>query len=134
MSVPKIYLCGPILGRTDEDCIDWRARATTLLEPLDTLNPIRRDYRGKENNPEIIHKIVEDDEDDIRNSAALLVMYDKPSIGTSMEIRMAFKEVKIPVFVVDISGQPRSPWLVYHSTIFFTDLESACVYIRDWIK
>lgn len=126
-----VYLCGPILGRSDAECVDWRLRAAELLAPIETLDPIRRDYRGKEHLHGLPEKIVADDLEDIRNSRALLVMFDQPSIGTSMEIRVAAAEVHIPVYTVDVSGKPRSPWLVHHTTQFFDTLEDACAALQE---
>lgn len=126
-----VYLCGPILGRSDSECVDWRQRAKELLQPIPTLDPIRRDYRGREQELGLAARIVADDEENIRSAAALLVMFDTPSVGTSMEIRMASVEVGIPVYTVDISGKPRSPWLVHHTTCFFDTLEEACAALRE---
>ena len=44
----KVYLCGPIAGCTDEECMDWRENAKTILHNanISTLDPMRRDYRG----------------------------------------------------------------------------------------
>ncbi len=126
-----IYLCGPIQGRPDSECVDWRQRAVTLLAPLQVLDPIRRDYRNVPTTKAASDQIVAWDEEDIRESAALLVMFDKPSVGTAMEIRMAAKEVRIPVYTIDISGASRSPWLVHHTTKFFVSLEAACEFIKS---
>jgi len=124
---PIVYLCGPILGRPDSECVEWRRSAATILEPeIETLDPIRRDYRGKEDKPGIERFIVQDDYEDIGISDALLVMFDKPSVGTAMEMRIAYAEVKIPTYVIDISMSQRSPWLTYHTTYFFSSLVDAC--------
>jgi len=40
----KVYLCGPINGRTDDDAKNWREYAKTRLP--DTLDPMARDYRA----------------------------------------------------------------------------------------
>ena len=126
-----IYLCGPIKDRTDDECVAWREKAAELLSPIPILNPIRRDYRGHEAEPGIARKIVQDDLDDINNSRALLVMYDKPSVGTSMEIFYAAWYRKIPVYVVNISGEKWvSPWLMHHTTMAFHNLVDACDYIK----
>lgn len=125
-----IYLCGPIQNRSDADCVAWRLRAAELLAPLPTLDPVAaRDCRGRELDEGMATYIVEGDIHDISNSACLLVMFDKASVGTAMEIRSAYMEFGIPVFVVDISGSPRSPWLIYHTTKFFDTLEQACDFI-----
>jgi len=127
--VKGIYLCGPIQNRSDEECVLWRSKATALLDPLPVLNPIRRNYRGRELDDGIAAEVVEGDIDDISKAACLLVMFDRPSVGTAMEIRAAYMEYSIPVFVVDISDSPRSPWLIYHTTQFFGSLEDACAFI-----
>jgi nucleoside 2-deoxyribosyltransferase len=118
-----IYLCGPIQGRTDEDCQGWRERAKQLWTG-DYNDPLRRDYRGRELQPGVPAEIVANDTADIQCSDALLVYFDKPSVGTAMEIYMAHTLGR-PVVVVDASGQPLSPWLVHHATIVVKSLDEA---------
>lgn len=126
----RVYLCGPINGRSDEDCVLWREQAKSLFAPhVIPIDPMLRDYRGRE--IEAIEDVVENDLKDIQESDALLVMFDRPSVGTSMEIRYAYAEWNIPVFVVDKSGHPLSPWLLYHTTKVFTDLKRACQHINS---
>jgi hypothetical protein len=43
----KTYLCGGINELSDSACCDWRAVAKSLLR-TETLDPMRRDYRGRE--------------------------------------------------------------------------------------
>jgi hypothetical protein len=124
-----IYLSGPIQGRPANESIAWRQLATKLLAPIPTLDPTRFDYQKHYGEPGIDKIIVESDLKDIGDSCALLVMFDRPSAGTMMEICLAKTIFYLPVFVVDISGQPRSPWLTYHATQFFGSLEEACAYI-----
>jgi nucleoside 2-deoxyribosyltransferase len=123
----RVYLCGPINGCTDEECKDWREMVKARLP--DTLDPMRRDYRGRED--ECVVEIVEGDKEDIDESDVLLVNYDKPSVGTSMEILYAHQQDK-PVIVVCKEGTRISPWLRYHSTHFFTSFDAAINQIRDW--
>lgn len=118
----KVYLCGPINGRTDSDCKDWRDYAKSKL--ADTLDPMARDYRGRELEPGIAREIVENDKLDIDACGALLVYYDKPSVGTSMEVLYAWQR-GIPVIVVDASDKPLSPWLIYHSTNIHKSIDDA---------
>lgn len=106
-----IYLCGPINGCTDEECKDWREFVKTKWWGA-TLDPMRRDYRGKED--ESVNEIVEFDKIDIMRCDALLVNYDKPSVGTSMEILYAFERGKY-IAVVAAEGTRISPWMRYHS-------------------
>jgi nucleoside 2-deoxyribosyltransferase len=106
----KVYLCGPINGCTDAEAKDWREYVKTMLP--DTLDPMRRDYRGRE--AECVDEIVELDKIDVTNSDVLLVNYDKPSVGTSMEVLYAFERGKA-VVVVARPEASISPWLRYHS-------------------
>lgn len=123
----KVYLCGPINGCTDEECKDWREMVKARLP--DTLDPMRRDYRGRE--AECVNEIVEGDKVDIEESDVLLVNYDRPSVGTSMEVLLAWQQQK-PVIVVHAPDANISPWLRYHATTFCTSFDSAIKQIEDW--
>lgn len=129
---PRVYLAGPINGRTDAECNDWRAEAKRLLAPLETLDPMARDYRGRENLPGIAREIVEGDKFDIRLSAALLVYFRSPSVGTSMEVMYAWQIEQRPfVVIVNVSGKAPSPWLAYHATMVVENLSDACTFLRN---
>ena len=119
----KVYLCGPINGRSDDDCHGWREYVKKRL--ADTLDPMARDYRGRELEPGIADEIVAGDEQDILASDVLLVYYDKPSVGTAMEIRMAVKEMGKRVILVDKSDRPLSPWLLHHCREIYKSLDEA---------
>jgi nucleoside 2-deoxyribosyltransferase len=114
------YLCGGINGLSDSDCRDWREVAKSeLFTP--TLDPMRRDYRGKED--ESVREIVEGDLDDIDRSDFVLVNATRPSWGTAMEIVYAYQASKV---VVSWVGQSRvSPWLRFHSSEIHATLEEA---------
>jgi nucleoside 2-deoxyribosyltransferase len=122
-----IYLCGPINGCTDEECKDWR-EAVKARWPGETLDPMRRAYRGKET--ESVNEIVEFDKIDVTNSDVILVNYDKPSVGTSMEVLYAFERGKL-VVVVAKEGASISPWLRYHSHKILHSFEDAIIWIAD---
>lgn len=119
-----VYLCGPINGRTDADCIDWREKAKTLLGA--TRDPMDRDYRGREQEPGIEVDIVENDKADILECRAIVVMFDKPSVGTAMEVLFADTH-GVAVHVINASGKPLSPWMTYHATAIHDTLEAACL-------
>jgi len=121
-----IYLCGPINGCTDEECRDWREYVKTQW-PGPTIDPMRRDYRGKED--QSVDEIVELDKIDVMNSDVLLVNYDKPSVGTSMEILYAFERGKL-VVVVAAEGAKISPWMRYHSHAIVGSFKDAIRYIE----
>jgi nucleoside 2-deoxyribosyltransferase len=125
----KIYLCGPINGRSDDDCKNWREwfKKQATFQYID---PMRRDYRGKET--ELICEIVLLDKLDIQQSDALIVYYDKPSVGTSMEVFYA-DSLKKPIVLINASGDENlSPWLIYHATIIVTDPQAAYQTLRRW--
>jgi nucleoside 2-deoxyribosyltransferase len=118
----KVYLCGPINGRSDDDCTSWREYVKARLS--DTLDPMARDYRGRELEPGIAAEIVENDKLDIQASDVLLVYYDKPSVGTSMEVYLAHGKGK-RIVLVDRSDKPLSPWLIYHAHEVYKSLDEA---------
>ena len=86
---------------------------------------MRFDYRGRELEDGIASETVTNDKNDINGASALLVMFDGPSVGTSMEIYYAYERA-IPVYVVNASEKPLSPWLIYHSAQVFWTLTEAC--------
>lgn len=124
----KIYLAGPIKDRTDEDCNYWRDYITEAFQgtKFKCLNPMRRDYRDEDIT--VINEIIHLDKLDIRNSDIVLVFFDKPSVGTSMEVLYAWEHEKIVVVIAD-TPYKLSPWLLYHSTVVVEDLEEAI----EWI-
>ena len=103
------------MGRSDTECRDWREQAKTLLaeRECDTLAPLRRDYRGREQDRSLAAEIVEADLADIRGCGGVLAYCDRPSAGTSMEVFYAAHVLKIPVVVV--CQGTISPWLCHHA-------------------
>lgn len=115
------YLCGGINGLSDADCRDWRESAKELLA-TSTLDPMRRDYRGRED--ESINEIVSGDLEDIAACHFVLVNAIRPSWGTAMEIVYARQAGK---YIVAWTGDARvSPWLRYHCDEIHQTLEAAC--------
>lgn len=126
----KVYLCGPINGCTDDEATSWRDQAKKYLA-CETYDPMSRDYRGRELEPGIAKEIVENDKLDIQACDAILVMYEKPSVGTSMEVFYAHQLGKL-IVLVDQSGKPLSPWLIYHINKAFPTLAEATAFINRW--
>lgn len=112
-----IYLCGPINGCTDSEANDWRSAVKEHF--ADCIDPMVRDYRGKE--AESYREIVDLDKADVRRASIILVNYDKPSVGTAMEVFYAWTLGK-PVIVWCKVGAVISPWLRYHSTVIVHSL------------
>lgn len=108
-----IYLCGAINGCTDAQCKNWRDHVKRRLAPYyHVLDPMRRDFRGREANSAV--EIVHGDYADIDASDILLVAAERPSWGTAMEVHYAFSSGR--KFIVSVVGQADvSPWLRYHS-------------------
>lgn len=120
------YLCGGINGLSDSECRDWREYAKKHLRTA-TLDPMRRDYRGKED--ESIEKIVTGDLEDIAQSRYVLVNATRPSWGTAMEIIYAYQAKKC---IVAWTGDgPVSPWLKYHTTFVCASLAQAVTMINE---
>ena len=122
-----IYLCGPINGCTDQECRDWREFVKSRWSGS-TIDPMHRDYRGRED--ENVREIVELDKADIDGSDVLLVNYDKPSVGTSMEVLYAWERGKKIVVVVSSFDVKLSPWLRYHSHVICNSFSGALDHIR----
>jgi nucleoside 2-deoxyribosyltransferase len=128
MSQIGIYLAGPIFGRDDDGAGAWRQAARLQLSDIYRIcDPMQRDFRGREQ--QHVREIVEGDKRDIDGCRVVLVYYDKPSIGTAMEVLHAFIR-HIQVHVVNASGKPISPWLEYHATKIHATLQDACTFLR----
>ena len=124
-----VYLCGGINGLSDQECRDWRevAKARLSYHGIEALDPMRRDYRGVED--QSVDAIVEGDLDDIRASDVVLVNATRPSWGTAMEIVYAFQGGKQ---IVAVAGDSRiSPWLRFHTSVIYPMLEEA---LADIVK
>jgi nucleoside 2-deoxyribosyltransferase len=124
-----IYLCGPINGRTDDDARGWRESVKAQWDG-DTLDPMRRDYRGQEMEPGIAAEIVAGDLEDLAACDVVLVYFDKPSVGTAMEVFHAHYNLCKLVVVIDTSDKPLSPWLVHHSAFVCRSVQAALAYLK----
>lgn len=133
MNNKLIYLAGAIAGRSDADCNTWRQTVTRLWGGQ-TLDPMRRDGRGRELQEGSTKEIVEGDKADIMACDAVLVWYEAPSVGTSMEILFAWEQHK-PLVLMNISGQPDhmlSYWIRYHCEPYIRpDIPSAIWLLHD---
>lgn len=118
-----VYLCGPINGLDDANCKAWREKAKLLLKGFVVLDPMRRDYRGREE--KFAADIIRSDKADIDASDALLVYFDRPSFGTAMEIFYAYLGYK-KIVAVNVSGLPTSPWVAQHVDQIATTIEDGC--------
>jgi hypothetical protein len=117
----KIYLCGGINGLTDDQATYWREYVKEWYPQHDYLDPMRRDYRGRED--ECVTEIIDGDKADIVDSDVLLVNATRPSWGTAMEVFFAHSIGKRVLSVVP--NDPVSPWLRYHSSGIYRTISSA---------
>lgn len=109
-----IYLCGGINKLSDSDAKDWREAAKVeLVGFYNFLDPMRRDYRGKE--AESVFQIICGDLEDIRQSDIILANAVRPSWGTAMEIYAAYKAPFCRQVITVCPDDRPSPWLVGHS-------------------
>ncbi|MBR4172226.1 MAG: hypothetical protein IKR48_11300, partial [Kiritimatiellae bacterium] len=85
MARKKIYLSGPIMDASSDQSKTWREIAKVRLnDQFILLDPMRRSFKDRE--VDSANEIVEFDLQDVRDADILLINYDKPSIGTSMEV------------------------------------------------
>ena len=78
------------------------------------------------------NEIVEFDLQDVRDADIILVNYNKPSIGTSMEVFFAaYNEGKFVVSFSPFTFEESSPWMVRFSTKILHSLEEAASYIQE---
>jgi len=123
----KVYLAGPIFQCKDTECIDWRQKAKKLLNGIDVLDPMDRDYRGA--TTENYEIIVEEDKASIDTADVLLINHIKASVGTSMEVLYAWERDK-HIVIINPYGEI-SPWLIYHSHKICGSIDDAVAYIHS---
>lgn len=124
-----VYLAGPINGCTDTEAHGWRDDFMASLPQLKFLDPMVRDYRGRED--ESVNEIVESDLSDIDECDIFLAYCWQVSWGTGMEILYAYRTAK-PVVLIVPEGQRISPWLRYHSHLIVGTLAEAGVALMKW--
>lgn len=125
-----IYLSGPIMDECEGIARDWREASKVILaSEFILLDPMRRSFRDKE--IDSANEIVEFDLQDVRDADIILVNYNKPSIGTSMEVFYASHNLgKFVVAFSPFSFKDSSPWMVKYCTKIVPSLEEACAYLK----
>ena len=126
----KIYLCGPIMDEVDGTARSWREIAGEKLSAdFMLLDPMRRNFKDRE--VDSANEIVEFDLQDVRDADIVLVNYNKPSIGTAMEVFYASHDLQ--KFVVAFSPfgfKECNPWMVKFCTKILPSLDTAIEYIQ----
>ncbi|MDA0991840.1 MAG: nucleoside 2-deoxyribosyltransferase [Verrucomicrobia bacterium] len=127
----KIYLCGPIMDEVEGVAREWRELANAKLgDNFIILDPMRRNFKDRE--VDSANEIVEFDLQDVREADIILVNYNKPSVGTSMEVFYASHELgKFVVAFSPFSFKDCNPWMVRFCTKILPSLEDALTYINE---
>ena len=126
----KIYLCGPIMDENEGTARTWRELALAKLSPnFIMLDPMRRDFKDRE--VDSANEIVEFDLQDVREADIVLVNYNKPSVGTSMEVFYASHDLgKFVVAFSPFEFKDCNPWMVRFCTKILPSLEDSIEYIN----
>ena len=125
-----IYLSGPIMDVHEGEARAWREEARRRLgRQFRLLDPMRRNFKDRE--VDSSNEIVEFDLQDVRDADIILVNYNKPSIGTAMEVFHAAHNLgKFVVTFSPFTFQECSPWMIRFSTKILPSLEEACHYLQ----
>ena len=109
---------------------EWRKTAAKKLgRAFKLLDPMRRNFKDRE--VDSANEIVEFDLQDIRNADLLLVNYNKPSIGTAMEVFYASHNLgKFVVAFSPFTFKDSSPWMVRYCTKILPSLDASIRYIK----
>ena len=109
---------------------EWRESAKRMLgSDFKMLDPMRRKFVDRQ--VDSSNEIVEFDLQDVRDADIILVNYNKPSIGTSMEIFYASHNLgKFVVAFSPFEYRDCSPWMVRYCTKILPTLEDAVAYIK----
>lgn len=124
----KIYLCGPIMDEKEGHARAWREEAKQRLGgSFQLLDPMRRNFKDRE--VDSANEIVEFDLQDVRDADLLLVNYNKPSVGTAMEVFYAAHVLhKFVIAFSPFSFAECNPWMVRYCTKILPNLDHACAY------
>lgn len=127
----KIYLCGPIMDEHEGHARAWRDLAKQRLKTTFTLlDPMRRNFKDRE--VDSANEIVEFDLQDVRDADIILVNYNKPSIGTAMEVFYASHVLhKFVIAFSPFSFKDSNPWMVKYCTKILPTVEEATDYILE---
>lgn len=134
----KVYLAGPVRS-VDDGGHGWRDWVTSTFDQFEWMNPLDK-YDSNANDVKVVEskdnveeegevitrgELVKSDKNMIRRSDAMLVGWTKvPSVGTPMEVMLAYQQ-KMPIAVwleprgsMDLLEEREfSPWLKYHADV-----------------
>jgi nucleoside 2-deoxyribosyltransferase len=119
------------MDESDGKAREWRELARAKLGgDFTLLDPMRRNFKDRE--VDSANEIVEFDLQDVRDADIVLVNYNKPSIGTAMEVFYAAHNLgKFVVAFSPFTFKDCSPWMVRFCTKILPSLDDAVGYIRE---
>jgi len=125
----KIYLSGPIMDEHLGTAREWReAVKRDMGSRFKLLDPMRRKFVDRQ--VDSANEIVEFDLQDVRDADIILVNYNKPSVGTSMEVFYAAHDLgKFVIAFSPFEYKDCSPWIARYATKILPSLEAAEEYI-----
>lgn len=141
-NVFQIYLAGGMQNLSFEEQNAWREeicryinsrceKSLVGVKPVNIINPV--DYYNFENDKHETEKeVMRFDTRLVKNSDLIIVYANDPkSIGTSMEIAIAY-ENNIPVLILNDSNEKLHSWWIEMSDRVFTEYIGLCQYVVDF--
>ncbi len=148
-----VYLAGPILGKTYEDCrYGWRQEvALGMHSGITVLSPMRHEGHLSEHTGTIEDDVIDNathffagskiifakDVLDIRNCDIVLANFlgaTRPSLGTVSEIGMAYVMGKTIITVMETDNIHRHPFVVEPSALVLDNLDDAITAINSLLS
>lgn len=132
----KVYLAGSIEGLTPDEACGWRKKTKRYLDGIDIYDPTNHIAAYLKN--EIITagkvrqdgKIFAQDLYHLRGSDVMLIRFNRPSIGTLIELGMAYMTGIITIIAFDVTEELKNhPFTRGTVSVFCEDLEEALDYI-----
>jgi len=134
MRKPKVYLAGAMSGLTLEEMNQWRLMAnSSLKDNFETINPC--DYYNLMFDTDTYSELEVKKFDlwAVKHSDIILVNLDCPnSIGTAIELQMAFDVWHKPVIAYGGNNAFVHPWILLSITKRCNKLKEAVTYINEY--
>lgn len=125
---PRVYLAGPINGRTDAECREWR-EWFKQHDMFVWLDPMDRDIRGKEGDGELALRTVDADLKEVESADAIVANTTLgPGWGTCSEMLWTWLAEKP---VIALTGKNVSPWVRKWSTQLCPSREVALLKLKE---
>jgi nucleoside 2-deoxyribosyltransferase len=124
----RVYLAGPINGKSDAECREWREwfKRCDMFEWVD---PMDRDIRGREDDVELALATTNADLEEVESCDAIVANTSLgPGWGTASEMVWTWLAEKP---VISICGPNISPWVRKWSTEICRNKEAALQKLKE---